>query len=191
MMRSLSTHAVLQQEEPIMKILAFAASNSRKSINKQLVAYAASLVEDAEVEVLDLNDYELPLFSDDREKELGHPELAKDFLARIAASDAVMISFAEHNGSYSAAYKNLFDWSSRIGKKVFQDKPMVLLSTSPGPGGGASVLAAATGSMPFFGGDMKANLSIPSFHENFDVERGVLRNEELNAKLVEAVSHLQ
>jgi chromate reductase len=174
-----------------MKLLAFAASNSRKSINKQLVTYAASLVDGAEIEVLDLNDYELPLFSEDREKELGHPELAKAFLSRIAASDALMISFAEHNGSYSAAWKNLFDWSSRLGKKVFQDKPMVLLSTSPGARGGASVLAAATGSAPFFGGDVKASLAIPSFHENFDVERGMLRNEELNTKLIEAVSHLE
>ena len=63
-----------------MKLLAFAASSSSKSINKQLVTYAASLVEDADVEVLDLNDYELPLFSEDREKELGHPDLAKAFL---------------------------------------------------------------------------------------------------------------
>jgi chromate reductase len=174
-----------------MKILAFAASNSRKSINKQLVTYAASLVEGAEVEVLDLNDYELPLFSEDREKELGHPELAKTFLSKIAANDALMISFAEHNGSYSAAWKNLFDWSSRMGKKVFQDKAMVLLSTSPGPRGGASVLATATSSAPFFGGDVKASLAIPSFHENFDVERGELRNEELKNKLIEAVSHLE
>jgi chromate reductase len=174
-----------------MKILAFAASNSSKSINRQLVAYAAGLVEDAEVEMLDLNDYELPLFSEDREKALGHPDLAKNFLARIAASDALMISFAEHNGSYSAAWKNLFDWSSRLGKNVFQDKAMVVLSTSPGPRGGASVLAAATASAPFFGGDVKASLAIPSFHENFDVELGVLRNEELKTKLTEAVSQLK
>lgn len=174
-----------------MKLLAFAASSSRQSINKRLVSYAATLVQGAEVEVLDLNDYELPLFSEDREKELGHPEVAKDFLARIAESDALMISFAEHNGSYSAAWKNLFDWMSRMGKKVFQDKPMILLSTSPGGRGGASVLAAATGSVPFFGGRVKASLAIPSFHENFDVERGVLRNEELKDKLIAAVNQLQ
>jgi len=174
-----------------MKLLAFAASNSSKSINKQLVAYAASLVDGAEVEVLDLNDYELPLFSEDRERELGHPEPAKAFASKIAASDALMISFAEHNGSYSAAYKNLFDWVSRLGKKVFQDKPMVLLATSPGPRGGASVLAAATASTPYFGGDVKASLAIPSFHENFDAARGTLGNEELNSKLVEAVRRLQ
>jgi NAD(P)H-dependent FMN reductase len=191
MMHSLSNHAAFQPEESIMKILAFAASNSRKSINRQLVTYAASLVDGAEVEVLDLNDYELPLYSEDREKELGHPELAKAFLAKIAASNAVMVSFAEHNGSYSAAWKNLFDWSSRLGKKVFQDKAMVLLSTSPGARGGATVLAAATGSMPFFGGDVKASLAIPSFYENFDVERGVLRNAELKDRLIEAVGQLE
>ncbi len=174
-----------------MKILAFAASTSRKSINKQLVTYASSLVEGAVVEVLDLNDYELPLFSEDKEVELGQPELAKAFVAKIAASDAVMISFAEHNGSYSAAYKNLFDWSSRISKKIFDAKPMVLLSTSPGPRGGATVLATATGSVPFFGGEVKANLSVPSFYENFDVERGALKNEALNAELSQAVNSLQ
>ena len=174
-----------------MKLLAFAASNSSKSINKQLVTYAASLVEGADVEVLDLNDYELPLFSEDREKVLGHPELATAFLSRITASDALMISFAEHNGSYSAAYKNLFDWISRINPKVFQDKPMVMLATSPGARGGASVLAAANDSAQRFGGYVKASLGIPRFYENFDVERGMLRHEELNAKLIEAASRLQ
>jgi len=177
-------------QERIMKLLAFAATNSRKSINKQLVTYAANLVEGAEVEVLDLNDYELPLFSEDREAELGQPERARAFLNKIANSDAVMISFAEHNGSYSAAYKNLFDWASRAGKKVYQDKPAILLSTSLGPRGGASVLAAATHSMPYFGGNVKASLAIPSFHENFDMELGVLRNEALNVQLYDAVNEL-
>lgn len=174
-----------------MKLLAFAASNSRKSINKQLVTYAASLVEGAEVEVLDLNDYELPLFSVDREAELVHPELALAFVSKIAGSDALMISFAEHNGFYSAAYKNLFDWSSRIGQNVFQGKPMVLLSTSPGAQGGSSVLAAANSSAPFFAGHVKASLAIPSFYENFDVEHNTLRNEAIKTRLVAAVGQLQ
>lgn len=54
-----------------MNVIAFAASSSKKSINKQLVTYAASLLETARVEVLDLNDFELPLFSVDKEQELG------------------------------------------------------------------------------------------------------------------------
>ena len=174
-----------------MKLLAFAASNSKKSIIKQLVTYAASLLKGADVEVLDLNDYELPLFSVDKEEELGHPALAKAFLAKIAASDALIISFAEHNGTYSVAYKNLFDWCSRAGGKVFQNKPLVLLATSPGARGGASVLAAATNSMPFFAGQVMATLSIPSFFDNFDLEQGVLKNEDLKQQLIQAVTCLK
>ncbi len=173
-----------------MKLLAFAASNSRSSINKQLVTYAASLLPDVEVEILDINDYEMPLFSVDREQESGHPQLAHDFLAKIAAADALLISFAEHNNSYTAAWKNLYDWCSRVEVKVYQDKPVVMLSTSPGGRGGATVLQAALDSAPRFGAQIKDSLSIPSFNENFDAEKGELTNEELTAKLREAVQSL-
>lgn len=173
-----------------MKVIAFAASSSKKSINKQLVTYAANLLEGAQVEVLDLNDYELPLFSVDKEQKLGQPQLAQDFFAKIGASDALIISFAEHNGSYSAAYKNLFDWCSRINQKIFQNKPLVLLSTSPGAGGAANVLAAAVNSAPHFNGELKASLSVPSFYQNFDVEKGCLTNKELQAQLITAISAL-
>lgn len=170
-----------------MKVLAFAASNSSRSINKQLVRYAASLIPDAEIDLLDLNDYEMPLFSVDREDELGHPAPAQQFLSRIADADALLVSFAEHNNSYTAAWKNLYDWCSRIETRVWQDKPMVLLSTSPGGRGGANVMAAALTSVPRFGGDVRASLSIPSFNDNFDSELGQLTNPELRAKLGAAV----
>ncbi|AQS39586.1 putative flavoprotein [Shewanella psychrophila] len=173
-----------------MKLLAFAASNSSKSINKQLATYAASIVEGADVEILDINDYEMPIFSQDREEELGQPELAQKFFAKLGEADGIIISFAEHNGSYTAAYKNLFDWTSRIDMKVFQNKPMVLLATSPGPGGAKSVLAAASGSAPYFAADVKASLSIPSFFDNFDMEKGELKNDELKSALTEAVFKL-
>ncbi len=173
-----------------MKIIAFAATSSRKSINKQLVSHAGSLVENAQVEVLDINDYEMPLFSEDREAELGKPQLAQDFIDKIASADALVIGFAEHNGSYTAAYKNLFDWSSRTLQKVYQNKPLVLLSTSPGPGGAATVLAAAVNSAPYFAGDVKAHLSVPSFYDNFDSEKGQLTNTEYSDKLASAMAML-
>ncbi len=173
-----------------MKIIAFAASNSSKSINKKLATYATTLLDNIDVEVLDLNDYELPLFSEDKESEIGQPDIAKKFLEKIAASDALVISFAEHNGSYTAAYKNIFDWSSRINPKVFQNKPMVLLSTSPGPGGAASVLTAAKNSAPYFDGDVKAVLSVPDFYDNFDLELSVIKNPEIKAQLVSAMQSL-
>lgn len=174
-----------------MNIIAFAATNSTRSINKQLAAYAAQKIDGATVEVLDLNDFELPLFSEDKEAELGQPALAQAFLDKISASDGLVISFAEHNGSYTAAYKNLFDWSSRIKRDVYAHKPTVYLAASPGPGGAASVLDAATKSAAFFAADVKASLSIPSFYDNFDVERQKLTNVDLDAALTSALETLK
>jgi NAD(P)H-dependent FMN reductase len=173
-----------------MKLLAFAASSSSKSINKQLATYAASLVEGATVEILDINDYEMPLFSQDKEEILGQPEQAKAFFAKLGQADAIIISFAEHNGSYTAAYKNLFDWTSRIDQKLFQNKPMVLLATSPGPGGANTVLTAASGSAPYFAGDVKASISIPSFFDNFDSQKQVISNAEILEQLKSGLAQL-
>lgn len=177
-----------------MKVLAFAATNHKASINKQLVTYAANVLAEnkgADVEVLDLNDYELPIYSIERQTENGMHPLAQQFFDKIGAADVVLISFAEHNGSYSAVYKNLFDWTSRIDMKVYQNKPTVLLSTSPGPSGANSVLSAAVGSAEFFAMDLKGSLSVPSFNDNFDTDKGVLTNAELTAKLKDILSKVE
>lgn len=166
-----------------MKLLAFAATNHKDSINKQLVKYAASLVSGADVELLDLNDFEMPVYSQDREEQGGIPAEAQQFYRKIGAADALIISFAEHNGSYTAAFKNLFDWTSRIDQKVYQSKPMLLLATSPGPGGAQNVLASATTSAPYFAGEVVGTLSVPSFYERFDQEAGKLNDAELDSKL--------
>jgi chromate reductase len=65
-----------------------------------------------------------------------------------------------------------------------------MLATSPGPGGASSVLAAASGSAPYFSADVKATLSIPSFFDNFDAEAGKLTNSDLNDQLQKAVAKL-
>jgi NAD(P)H-dependent FMN reductase len=172
------------------KVTCFAASSSHNSINKQLVSYTASLVKDAEVEILDLNDYELPLFSVDREAELGQPALAKAFLDKIQGSDALIISFAEHNGCYSAAYKNLYDWASRIEAKVYRDKRMLLLAASPGGRGGRSVLELALAQIPRFGGEICGSVSVPDFHDNFDSDRAAVSNAAIDAEIRTAVAGL-
>ncbi|MGL4830414.1 MAG: NADPH-dependent FMN reductase [Vibrio sp.] len=173
-----------------MKIIAFGASTSSTSINKALATFTANLVEGAQVQVLDINNYLVPMFSEDLEKEIGHAEGAQGFLRDLAQADGYVISFAEHNGHYPAAYKNLFDWASRINRAMFGDKPAVYLATSPGPGGAKSVLAAATASAPFFGGNVKASVSVPSFYDNFDLEQGAVTNPEIVAELKAAVAKL-
>ena len=108
-----------------MKIIAFAGSNSSKSINKKLATYASSLFENAAVEVLDLNEYEAPLFSVDVESEIGQAEEAQLFLQKLKSATILVVSLAENNGNYSTAFKNIMDWCSRIEKEIFQNKPML------------------------------------------------------------------
>jgi chromate reductase len=173
-----------------MKIIAFAGSPSKNSINKKLATYASSLFENAEVEVLDLNDFQMPLFSVDIEVEIGQHPLAKAFLEKIATADILVVSLAENNGNYSAAFKNLVDWCSRINGKLFQEKPMLLMATSPGARGGASVLEIAKNNFPRFTADIKAVFSLPSFNDNFDVESNVISNPELDSQLKLIIKNL-
>ena len=174
-----------------MNVLAFAASNSENSINKQLAMYAASLIEGANVEVLDINDYEMPIFSDKREAQLGQPQQAKDFYQKIGEADAIIISYAEHNGSYTAAFKNLFDWTSRINMKVYQNKNMVILATSPGPGGASTVLNTALSSAPHFAANVIGSLSVPSFYDNFNSETQELTNATLDEALQNIIKKIK
>jgi chromate reductase len=174
-----------------MKILAFGTSNNRQSINHSLALYAAGLAANAEVEMLDIHDYEMPIFSDEREQQLGQPPQARAFRQKIVEADALVVSFAEHNGSYTAAYKNLFDWASRIDGSVFQNKPVVYLSTSPGPGGAANVLAAAVNSAKHFGATVVASMSVPRFHDNFDSDAGHITNPAQHKELQQAMQLLE
>ncbi|WP_160063064.1 NADPH-dependent FMN reductase [Psychromonas sp. L1A2] len=174
-----------------MKVLAFAASNSENSINHKLVDYTAHLIPNADIELLNINDFEMPIYSIQREVQLGKPKQAQDFYDKITEADVLIISFAEHNGSYTAAYKNLFDWTSRIDMKVYQDKPVLMLATSPGPGGASSVLASAIGSATYFAADVKGSLSVPNFFDNFDIVTSQVVSVEIKAALLAMVSKLK
>ena len=154
-------------------IVAFGASSSTQSINKQLAQWAADQLKDVQLNFLDLNDFEMPIFSVDREREHGIPEKAKRFKAAISEADGIIISFAEHNGSYSSAFKNVFDWMSRLEKPIWSNKPMFLLATSPGPRGAQSVLATARNSFPHQGGTIASSFSLPSFGQNFNRTEGI------------------
>ncbi|WP_411818758.1 NADPH-dependent FMN reductase [Hyphococcus sp. DH-69] len=174
-----------------MNILAFAASNSKQSINKGLVEYAAQTLGNtkpsAAIDIIDLNDFEMPIYSTDRELDTGIPDAATQFLGKIQAADVIIVSFAEHNGSYTAAYKNIFDWVSRIDAKVYNDKKIVAFSASPGGMGGASVLAAFAASAQFFGGTILSTLSVGSFYDRFDAEKGQPIDEALAEQIVETL----
>ncbi|MEM0947829.1 MAG: NAD(P)H-dependent oxidoreductase [Pseudomonadota bacterium] len=177
------------------RILVFAASNSRTSINRKLALHAGevlcSVFEDAfELFSIDLNDFEMPIYSPERQANGGIPALAQRFYDHISAADGVIISFAEHNGSYAVAYKNVFDWCSRIDMKVYQDKPVLLLATSPGARGGQLVLDTAYEVLPYFGGQIVGKFKLPSFGENFDNDANAISEPHIAAELRRSVHAL-
>jgi NAD(P)H-dependent FMN reductase len=162
----------------IKNIVTLGGSNSQKSINKTLAEYVGDMIGNVKLTKIDLNDYELPIFSIDVEKENGFPNAAIDLNEIINNADGFVISLAEHNGAYSAAFKNAFDWLSRIEGKVWRDKPMLLLSTSPGARGGQTVLDIALGRFPYMGGNIIGSMSFPSFNDNFkggEINEGPLK----------------
>lgn len=162
-----------------MKILAFAASNSSQSINKKLIQYTTTLFQNHEVETIDINDYEMPIYSSDRQIANGIPALASQLGQKIDASDLIVISFAEHNGAYSTAFKNIFDWLSVMkDRKTWGEKNMFLMATSPGPRGAIGVLEMAEKRFPFNGGHVVATFSLPSFSANFKEGDGIILEEK-------------
>lgn len=179
----------------MIKILAFAATNHQNSINKKLVQYALQYLQQeagdiVDIDLIDLIDYELPLYRQDREDEDGIPSLAADFYNKITQADAIIISFAEHNSSYTAVYKNLFDWASRINRKTYQNKPMMIMSASPGCRGGLGVLGAVTNAAASFAMDIISTISVPLFHENYDITTAEITDAEIAQAIQNSVKAL-
>ena len=171
------------------KVVVFAGSSSKKSINKQLAVFASSLLNDVEVKVLDLNDYPLPLYSEDAEVEDGFHNNVYQFKAALENADGYITSIAEHNGSYPVVFKNLIDWLSRVDYNIWQKKPTLLLTCSPGDRGAANSMAFAESYFPRMGADITGTLKFPNFHDNFKENRVV--NEELADALHQEVKKLE
>lgn len=162
-----------------MKILAFGASNSLNSINKKLAHYTAQLFYDASLDLIDLNDFECVIYSPERQTE-GFPDQIKVFMRKIEEADIIIISFAEYNGSYTTAFKNIFDWCSTYKGKTFENKNFILLSTSNGARGGEGVLQAALDRFPRHGANILTSYSLPFFNENYNEYDGITNQEFKN-----------
>lgn len=149
------------------KVITIAGTNSQKSINKSLLTHTTSLLKGVEINSIDLNDYILPMYGVDFEAENGIPSTVKRLDELLNTADGFVVSLAEHNGSYAAVFKNAIDWLSRVNIKIWRNKPMLLMATSPGSRGGATVLQSASAYFPFMGARLVETYSLPSFYDNF------------------------
>ncbi|HKD90394.1 MAG TPA: NAD(P)H-dependent oxidoreductase [Terriglobales bacterium] len=182
--------------EPI-KVLAFAGSLRSGSFNKKLVQAAAQMAKKAgaEVTVVDLRDFDMPLYDGDDEADSGIPEGALRFKQVMSSHDALLISAPEYNSSISGVLKNAIDWASRKGPgeaplQSISGKVAGLLSASPGGLGGVRGLVTVR--------SILSNLNllvIPEqfalvrSHEAFD-ENGNLKDPKQMAAVEKVVNRL-
>ena len=169
------------------RIVAIGGSSSSISINKKFASYAANLVSlKKNVIELDLRQYEMPIYSEDLQNLSGIPKKAFDFKSEISNSDALVISLAEHNGSYTAAFKNIYDWVSVIEETVWSNKPLILLSTSDGKNAGNIVMQTALSRFSRQSKFEIPHFSLPEFNENFSDKDGITDTtliDELNKQI--------
>ena len=147
------------------KIIAFSGSNSSKSINHQLVTAIAPYAENAEVEIISLRDYEAPMFCIDDEQATGFPASMEALQAKFGEADGFILSSPEYNSSMPAVLKNTIDWLSRMGRKVFNEKPLVLLCASPGGRGGLSMREHLANILPRQGCTFIGHHGVGGFHQ--------------------------
>ena len=188
-----------------VKILAFAGSTRTASFNKKLVKIAAegARAAGAEVTLIDLRDFPMPLFDGDLEEQSGLPESARKLKRLMIDHHGFLIAAPEYNSSITAVLKNTIDWVSRPetddepSLAAFRGKSVALMSTSPGALGGLRGLVTVRSILGNIGCYLLPDqISIPKAYEAFD-ETGALKDEarqksiiELGRKLAEFTGNL-
>ena len=126
------------------KLVAFSGSIRKGSFNTAILRAAAEAASagGADVDLIDLRDFELPLFNQDLEDANGVPEAAKQLKAKFRKADGFILASPEYNSAFSALMKNTIDWCSRAESDdepplaAYLGKSALLLSASPGALGG-------------------------------------------------------
>ena len=126
-----------------VRVLAFAGSTRDASFNKRLIRIAAegARAAGADVTLIDLRDFPMPLYDGDLEAEVGLPEAAIRLRALMREHGGFLISSPEYNSGMSAVLKNTIDWASRPMKgeaslAAFDGKVAAIMAASPGALGG-------------------------------------------------------
>ena len=121
-----------------VRLLAFAASLRRGSVNRQLLGAAVevALAGGADVDVAEFSEFDMPLFNRDVEEASGFPAGAQELARRVLAADGMLIASPEYNYSLPGTLKNAIDWVSRMKPMPFRGRTALLLAASAGLVGG-------------------------------------------------------
>ena len=182
------------------RILAFAGSLREHSYSKRILKTAIKGAEraGAEITLVDLRDYPMPIYNPDDHEANGFDENALNFQGLLTEHDGLLLASPEYNGSLPAALKNAIDWVSRPSdrferRKVFSGKFAAMMTASPGSLGGIRSLAHLRGVLTSVGVNvLPQEVAVPFAGEKFDGDREEMTDEktkqtleDLGAKLVE------
>ncbi|MCL6267768.1 NAD(P)H-dependent oxidoreductase [Flagellimonas myxillae] len=159
------------------KIMAFSGSNNPESINEKLVKSIIQRYSNYDIRFIDLKKFDAPIYSR-RIHQRGIPQQIQDLYQVFQQSDGFIIASPEHNGLPSAFLKNIIDWLSVINQRFFNNKPVLLISTSPGVTGAKTHLAILTKLIPLWGGILRGTYSLGSFNKSFDITSNTIIKEE-------------
>ncbi len=172
-------------------VLVFAGSTRDGSYNKKLALESAAIAKEmgAKVTVIDLKDYSMPFYNADLEKNEGMPKNAKRFRNAMISNQVIIIAAPEYNASIPALLKNVLDWASRseegaYSQEAFKGKKFVIMSASPGRGGGAKGLVHLRAIIEVLGGEViEKQVTIPQAYE-----KGALDSPQVKKQLQEQLT---
>lgn len=169
----------------IPKILAFAGSTRTESFNKKLVKVAAAGAKEAgaDVTIIDLRDFQMPLYDEDLEKQEGLSSNTRKLKELMLSHHGFLISSPEYNSSISGVLKNTIDWTSRQGDdespmSCFKDKVAGIMSVSPGGLGGLRGLVHVRAILENMGVlVIPTQVAISKAHESFNLD-GTMKDQK-------------
>jgi chromate reductase, NAD(P)H dehydrogenase (quinone) len=160
-----------------MKILMFSGSIRTASLNLRLITRAHEIAVELghEATLINLGDFDLPLYDGDLEDKDGLPEDALGLKQMISETDAIVISTPEYNGFFPGLLKNTLDWCSRAGggldgRATYEGKKSIIMAASPGGGGGKRVLPRLVEQMEILRTEVVAQVSVGNAEKAIDAE---------------------
>ncbi len=147
----------------MQKVLAIGTSNSNQSIN------LATINKLQNVEILNLQNLDVPMYSMQLEKEQGIPKSIELFLNKIQDYEAILLAVPEYNGNIPPFFKNILDWCSRKDLKFLNNKKIIILTVTPGGRGGAGVRQILETSLPYFGSKIVGSFGVGNYRPEMDI----------------------
>lgn len=171
-----------------MKLLCFAASHRKESINRKLARVAADMAQaqGASVAFAEYGDFDAPIYDDELFDKNSFPESVSRFIKRTEQAQGIILASPEYNWSFPGSLKNLIDWASVKKPNPLAGKPLLLLSASPSLRGGAQGLVQLSLPLSALGTHVYPKLFTLAKAETV-LQDGVLNDSTLNKELTQLI----